>query len=81
MAERLQCPLCKKEFENKREKFVHLDRHGCPVARKVINEIAAPLCACGCGNKVNLGKRTPKYFNEYIRGHNKYRKRKQSVIE
>jgi hypothetical protein len=71
MDEASVCPLCEKEFVNKRDKFRHLDRWGCPIASRVLAKEFAPLCACGCGNKVQLNKRNPKYYNKYVQGHNK----------
>lgn len=70
MAERLVCPLCDKEFSNKLEKFVHLERWGCPKARRQLDILAAPFCACGCGQKTGPNKRKPAVFNKFIQGHN-----------
>jgi len=65
------CPFCGKDFNDKKDKYVHLEKWGCPKAYKEITKITAPKCACGCGEKVETNKRNPRKFNKYIRGHNK----------
>lgn len=67
------CPLCGQEFADKKERFVHLERWGCPIARRKLEEIAAPFCVCGCGGKTGLNKRHPGRFNKFIQGHNSKR--------
>ena len=72
MAERLgACPYCKKEFEDKRDKYTHLERWGCKQMYDDLTVFAAPPCACGCGQKVEASKRDPSKFNKYVKGHNK----------
>lgn len=36
-----------------------------------LTEYAAPPCACGCGEKVEVSKRDPEKFNKFVKGHNK----------
>lgn len=67
-----QCPYCEREFENKRDRYFHLERWGrCAVFARDLAIVAAPTCACGCGQKVGLGKRNNSDYNRFIRGHNK----------
>jgi hypothetical protein len=77
MAEALGiCLYCKKEFEDKRDKYTHLERWGCKQMYEDLTIFAAPLCACGCGRKVEVSKRDPSKFNLYVKGHNKRPKEK-----
>jgi hypothetical protein len=72
MAEKLEpCPFCGTEYDNKLDEYRHFKKWGCPVAYKKLTLEAAPLCACGCREKVGLSKRNPKLYNKYVRGHNK----------
>lgn len=72
MAEALgTCPHCQIEFEDKRHKYTHLQKWGCKVMYDALTQLAAPLCACGCGQKVEESKRKPGTFNRFCKGHNK----------
>jgi hypothetical protein len=73
MAEALgSCPYCKKEFADKRERYTHLGRwNRCPLLAEDITLVAAPSCACGCGQRVEASKRDPGRYNKYVKGHNK----------
>lgn len=73
MAESLGgCPYCKKQFEDKRDKYTHAGRWGrCPQFAKDITVVAAPHCACGCGERVEENKRDPGKYNKFVKGHNK----------
>lgn len=68
------CPFCSFRFETKRDRYVHLEKWGCPKMYAAMTVEAAPLCACGCGERVLLSRRNPKKFNKYIQGHNKRKK-------
>lgn len=72
MAEAIgSCPHCGQEFENKRERYTHLEKWGCKAMYDALTVMAAPKCKCGCGQKVEEAKRKPGTFNEFVRGHNK----------
>jgi hypothetical protein len=64
------CPFCGEDFADKKERFVHLERWGCPVVRRQLEKLAAPYCACGCGDKTSMNKRKAGTFNKFIHGHN-----------
>ena len=71
-----KCHYCGKEFEDKRDKYTHLERWGCKKMYDDLTAFAAPTCVCGCGQKVEVSKRDPSKFNKYVKGHNKRPKEK-----
>lgn len=68
--ERFVCTVCQDEFPTKKALFHHRDQWGCPLMRSVLNEIVAPLCLCGCGERTNVSKRDSKIYSKYRVGHN-----------
>ena len=71
MSKRRVCPGCQEEFFSDKEEFHHLRRWGCKRLYDALTRHAAPVCACGCNEKVDISKREPSKFNKYVRGHNK----------
>lgn len=71
MSKRRVCLWCQEEFFSDKDEFHHLRKWGCPIMYKAFTEFFAPKCRCGCGNKVDISRRNPNQYNEYVKGHNK----------
>jgi len=66
-----KCFYCGKKFYNKRDRYFHVERWGCKYLYDDLSSYAAPLCACGCGQKVKLSSLNRNRYNMYVTGHNR----------